>query len=217
MHAPEAAILAAFDLDTLPVGVTLTPRYNIAPSQDVAIIRGDGGPRRLGLARWGLVPGWSKEARPRYSTINARIESVAEKPAYRVPYKRRRCLVPADGFYEWQQTADGKVPFHICRQDRRVFAFAGLWDHWSDDDEAFDSCAIITAPASGVMAGLHSRMPVILAPAAWDTWLDPAVTDPLAVAPPDLAASVADDLTAWPVSTRVNSPRHDDAQCMAAG
>ena len=215
LHTPEAEILAAFDIDTLPVGVSLAPRFNIAPSQDVAIIRSDDGRRRLGLARWGLVPGWSKEARPRYSTINARIESVAEKPAYRVPYRRKRCLVPADGFYEWQQTADGKVPHHICMQEHKVFAFAGLWDHWSDEHESFDSCVIITAPASGLMAGLHTRMPVILAPAVYDTWLDPAVTDPAVIAP-CLAAAAEPRLTAWPVTTRVNSPRHDDADCLDA-
>ncbi len=156
LHAAEAEILAAFDIDTLPVGVRLAPRYNIAPSQDVAIIRVTDDHRTLSQARWGLVPGWSKEAKTRYATINARMESVAEKPAYRVPFRRKRCLVPADGFYEWQAAADGKVPYHICMQDRGVFAFAGLWDHWHDDREAFDSCVIITAPASGMMADLHT-------------------------------------------------------------
>ncbi|MGB5260697.1 MAG: SOS response-associated peptidase [Gammaproteobacteria bacterium] len=213
LFASDADILAAFDIDSLPVGVSLVPRYNIAPSQDIAIVRSDDTGHHLGLARWGLVPGWSKEAKTRYATINARMESVADKPAYRAPFRRKRCLVPADGFYEWQQTADGKIPHYICRQDRQVFAFAGLWDHWSDEAESFDSCVIITAPASGLMADLHSRMPVILAPAAYATWLDPALTAPGEIAA-CLASSPAAELTAWPVSTRVNSPKHDEPHCL---
>jgi putative SOS response-associated peptidase YedK len=213
LHAPEASVLDAFDIDSLPVGVSLLPRYNIAPSQDIAIVRMDKDRRHLGLARWGLVPGWSREAKPRYSTINARAESVADKPAYRASFRRRRCLVPADGFYEWQQTADGKLPHYICRQDRSVFAFAGLWDHWSGEAESFDSCVIITAPASGLMADLHSRMPVILAPAMYDTWLDPALMEPGEIGG-CLAASPAAQLSAWPVSTFVNSPQHDAPHCL---
>lgn len=214
LHAPEADILDAFDIESLPVGVTFAPRYNIAPSQDVAVVRADGRRRHLGLARWGLVPGWSKEARPRYSTINARAESVADKPAYRTPFRRKRCLVPADGFYEWQQTADARVPHYICRQDRKVFAFAALWDHWSGDDDAFDSCVIITAPASGIMKELHARMPVILDPADYAAWLDPDITDPGAIAPCLDTTAPTSQLTAWPVSTRVNSPKHEDPRCL---
>jgi putative SOS response-associated peptidase YedK len=213
LHTPEAEILDAFDIDALPVGIRLSPRFNIAPSQDVAVIRADNGQRRLGLARWGLVPGWSKEARPRYSTINARLESVAEKPAYRVPYRRKRCLVPADGFYEWQHGKNGKIPHHICMQDRGVFAFAGLWDHWEDGSEAFDSCVIITTAASGVMTQVHARMPVILDPANYAAWLDPALTEPRDITP-CLAASPAGHLTAQPVSNYVNSPAHDDPGCL---
>ena len=208
-------ILAAFDIDTLPRGFTLAPRYNIAPSQDIAIIRTDQQQRYIGPARWGLVPAWSKEARPRYSTINSRIESVAEKPAYRVPFRRRRCLIPADGFYEWAQRPEGKIPHFICRQDRQVLAFAGLWDQWSGDDDAFDSCVIITAPARGVMQSLHSRMPVILESGAWERWLDPACTVPDEVAA-RLVPAPADSLTAWPVSTWVNSPAHDAPRCLEA-
>ena len=213
LHASEADILAAFDIDTLPVGFTLAPRYNIAPSQDIAIVRADESARSIGPARWGLVPGWSKEERPRYSTINARVESVAGKPAYRVPYRRRRCLVPADGFYEWAQQAGNKIPHYICRRDRHVFAFAGLWDHWSGESTAFDSCVILTRPARGIMQPLHARMPVIIDPTCWDRWLDPALTSPQ-----DIGASLVDidpdELTAWPVSTRVNSPAHEDPSCL---
>ncbi len=213
LHTPADEVLAAFDLDTLPTGYRLVPRYNIAPSQDIAIVRTDGARRQIGPARWGLVPGWSKEARPRYATINARIESVADKPAYRVPFRRKRCLIPADGFYEWVTRDGGKIPYHICRQDRRVFAFAGLWDHWSDEDDAFDSCVIITAPAQGVMLPLHARMPVILEPSSWDDWLDPAVTDPVEIAA-RLTPASTEQFTAWPVSSRVNSPANDAPGCL---
>ena len=213
LHAPPAEILSAFDIDRLPPGVRLEPHYNIAPSRNIAIIRTSGGHRALSLARWGLVPGWSKLAKPRYSTINARIESVADKPAYRVPFRRKRCLVPADGFYEWQQGEHGKVPYHVCRPDQGVFAFAGLWDHWEDDHESFDSCVIITTPAAGVMVGIHARMPVILDPGAYAAWLDPARTEPGEITP-CLAASPAVQLTAWPVSNRVNSPTHNDEHCL---
>lgn len=213
LHTPVDEVLAAFDIDTLPTGFRLAPRYNIAPSQEIAIVRTDGSRRQLGPARWGLVPSWSKEARPRYATINARIESVADKPAYRLPFRRKRCLIPADGFFEWVSEDGGKIPYHICRQDHRVFAFAGLWDHWSDNDEAFDSCVIITAPAAGVMIPLHTRMPVILDPSAWDGWLDPAVTDPAEITS-RLSPVTTGQFTAWPVSTWVNSPDHDAPRCI---
>ena len=213
LHSPADEVLAAFDIDTLPTGFRLAPRYNIAPSQEIAIVRADGARRQLGPARWGLVPGWSKEARPRYATINARIESVADKPAYRVPFRRKRCLIPADGFFEWVSEDGAKVPYHICRQDRRVFAFAGLWDRWSNKEDSFDSCVIITAPAEGVMAPLHARMPVILEPSAWDGWLDPAMTDPAEINA-RLTPASTEQFTAWPVSTWVNSPAHESPRCL---
>ena len=215
LFASADEILEAFDIDSLPVGVSLAPRYNIAPSQDIAIVREDDRGRHLSLARWGLVPSWSKEAKPRYATINARVESVADKPAYRLPFRRKRCLVPADGFYEWQQQAAGKIPHFICRPDRRVFAFAGLWDHWSGDEASFDSCVLLTAPAAGLMTDLHARMPVILPDSAYDTWLDPTIQDP-AVLTDCLVTPPAPDLTAWPVSSHVNSPKHDDPRCVEA-
>ena len=215
LFASPDEILEAFDIDTLPVGVSLGPRYNIAPSQDIAIVREDGRGRHLGSARWGLVPGWSKEPRPRYATINARVESVADKPAYRAPFRRKRCLVPADGFYEWQQQAAGKVPHFICQEDRSVFAFAGLWDHWPGEADSFDSCVILTTPATGLMTDLHARMPVILAKSAYETWLDPNIQDAETLHQ-CLSDCPAPSLIAWPVSTHVNSPKHDDPRCVDA-
>ena len=139
LHTPAAQIRESFNLPDLPAR-ELKPRYNIAPNQDVAIIRDTGTGREMVMARWGLIPGWSKESRTKYSTINARIESVAEKPTYRTPFKRRRCLIPADGFYEWKQDAGNKVPHHIRMQDGKVFAFAGLWDYWEGEGDSIESC-----------------------------------------------------------------------------
>ncbi len=169
--------------------------------------------RELRMARWGLVPGWSKEARPKYSTINARAESVAEKPTYRAAFRHKRCLIPADGFYEWQKTGDKKIPHYIRMQDESVFAFAGLWEHWEGEQASFDSCAIITLPASGVMATIHSRMPAIIAVDDYDAWLDAGITDKADIMP-QLASSLSDQLQAYAVSSHVNSPKNTDARCI---
>ena len=138
LHTPESQIREAFNLEhTEPLG--LNPSYNIAPSQSIPIIRDSETNREMVMARWGLIPGWSKESKTKYSTINARIESVAAKPTYRTPFKRQRCLIPADGFYEWKQVEGNKVPHHIRLKDGKVFAFAGLWDHWEGDGETLES------------------------------------------------------------------------------
>jgi putative SOS response-associated peptidase YedK len=210
LHTPEAEILQSFDVAP---AVRLVPRYNITPSQEIPVVRVHGNGRELALARWGLVPGWSKQARPKYSTINARVESVAGKPTYRAAFKHRRCLIPADGFYEWQQAGDKKVPHYIHMQDESVFAFAGLWEHWHGEEGAFDSCAIITVPASGIMAAIHSRMPAIIAAADYDAWLDTDRSDTSAIMPL-LEMSSSDQLQAYAVSTYVNSPQHTDARCI---
>ena len=165
------------------------------------------------LARWGLVPSWSKESKSKYSTINARIESVADKPTYRTPFKRRRCLIPADGFYEWQQVAGKKVPHHICMKDGKVFAFAGLWDHWEGEGKTLDSCTIIVMPSNEVMRPIHERMPAIIAPAHYDLWLDSRVTDKQEIMQ-YLTSAPSSQLTAYPVSTWVNSPKNNDERCI---
>ena len=211
LHTPQAEILQAFDVASN--GVTLVPRYNITPSQDIPVVRAGDDGRELALARWGLVPGWSKEARPKYSTINARLESVAEKPTYRAAFRHKRCLIPADGFYEWHKTGDKKVPHYIRMQDESVFAFAGLWEHWEGEQETFDSCAIITLPASGVMATIHTRMPAIIAAHDYDAWLNTGMTDKHDIMQ-QLGSSVSDRLEAYTVSNHVNSPKHTDARCI---
>lgn len=213
LHTPQAEILQAFDVTAN--GVTLVPRYNITPSQDIPVVRAADDGRELALARWGLVPGWSKEARPKYSTINARVESVAEKPTYRMAFRHKRCLVPADGFYEWQKRGDKKVPHYIRMQDESVFAFAGLWEHWEGEQEAFDSCAIITLPASGIMTTIHTRMPAIIAAHDYDAWLDTNITEKPDIMP-KLASALSGHLQAYAVSSYVNSPKNTDARCIEA-
>ena len=212
LHTPESRIREAFNLEhTEPLG--LNPRFNIAPSQDIPIVRDtDTGPE-MTLARWGLVPSWSKESKSKYSTINARIESVAEKPTYRTPFKRRRCLIPADGFYEWKVVNGNKVPHHIRMKDGKVFAFAGLWDHWEGEDCSIESCTIIVMPSNEVMRPIHERMPAIIAPAHYDWWLDSRVTDKQEIMQ-YLTSAPSSQLTAYPVSTWVNSPRNDDERCI---
>ena len=210
LHAPEAGILQAFDVAP---GAGLVPRYNITPSQAIPVVRDSGTGRELTLARWGLVPGWSKQAQPKYSTINARVESVAEKPAYRTAFKHRRCLIPADGFFEWQQAGDKKVPHYIHLPDDSVFAFAGLWEHWQGEEGSFDSCAIITLPARGLMATIHNRMPAIIAADDYTAWLDTTLHDKREIMPL-LGSSSSDQLEAYAVSSYVNSPQHTDARCI---
>lgn len=212
LHTPEPRIREAFHLEQAePLG--LVPRFNIAPSQDIPIVRDAGAGPEMVLARWGLVPGWSETPRTRYSTINARIETVAEKPAYRAPFRRRRCLIPADGFYEWKTVNGNKMPHYIHRRDGRVFAFAGLWDRWEGEDGRMDSCVIIVMPANEVMRPLHARMPAIIAPAHYDQWIDPGMTDRQDIMG-YLSPEQASDLTAYPVGRWVNAPQHDDERCI---
>jgi len=212
LHTPEARIRERFGLEhTQPAG--LMPRYNIAPGQDVSIIRDTGSGPVLAMARWGLVPHWSKEPQTKYSTINARIETVAEKPAYREPFKHRRCLIPADGFYEWKIVNGHKIPHHIRMRDGDVFAFAGLWDRWEGDGERLDSCSIIVMPANEIMRPLHERMPAIIAPAHYDWWLDARITEQAELMQ-YLNSAPSSMLKPYPVSPWVNIPQHDDARCM---
>jgi len=211
LHTPASVILQAFDVAS--DNVELVPRYNITPSQDIPVVRAGDDGRELAMARWGLVPGWSKDARPKYSTINARVESVAEKPTYRAAFRHKRCLIPADGFYEWQKRGDRKIPHYIRMQDESVFAFAGLWEHWQGEQEVFDSCAIITLPANGVMTTIHTRMPAIIAAHDYDAWLDTGITDKTDIMP-QLVSTMSGQLQAYAVSSYVNSPKNTDARCI---
>ena len=163
---PDQAQLA-FDLLRAP---EWEPRFNIAPTQSVLAIRQTDEGRLASAMRWGLIPSWSKEPRTKFPLINARAETVATQPSFRSSFKRKRCLVPATGFYEWTGPKGGKQPHHITVGDGEPFAFAGLWDSWHDE---LESCTILTCEANALMAPLHDRMPVILPRDAWDLWLDP--------------------------------------------
>ena len=212
LKTPEAQIREAFNLGNAePIG--LSPRYNIAPSQDIPIIRDAKSGHELVLAKWGLVPHWSKEPKTKYSTINARIETVAEKSTYRSSFKRRRCLIPADGFYEWKVINGKKIPHYIRMQDSDVFAFAGIWDRWEGENETLVSCSIIVKPANEVIKPLHERMPAIIAPAHYDLWLDPRITDKAEIME-YLNSAPSGSLKFYPISTRVNSPKNDDDRCI---
>jgi putative SOS response-associated peptidase YedK len=212
LQTPESKIRQAFHL---PIGeqLGLTPRYNIAPSQFIPIVRNNDSEHKLALAKWGLVPHWSKEPKTKYSTINARIETVAEKPTYRTPFKSQRCLIPADGFYEWKLINGHKIPHYIRMRTGGVFAFAGIWDRWEGDGEVLDSCSIIVMPASDVMKPIHQRMPAIIAPAHYDLWLDSRVTDKDEIMG-YLTSAPSDQLRFYPISPWVNSPQHDDERCI---
>lgn len=213
LSAPGDVIAEIFALAHVP---DLRPRWNIAPTQDAAVVRaGDDGARRLDLLRWGLVPFWAKEASIGNRMINARSETAHEKASFKHPLRRRRCLVPADGFYEWRKTTDGKVPTRIQRRDGRPLALAGLWERWSrGPGEPLETFTILTTSPNALLAPVHDRMPVVLAPEDWQLWLDPTQQDVARLAPLMVACSDA-ELETFAVSRRVNSPANDDAECAA--
>lgn len=189
--------------------VKLGPRYNIAPSQTIPIIRelADGS-LVLAPARWGLIPFWAKDEKISSRMINARAETLAEKPAYRAAYKKRRCLIPADGFFEWQKKkSTRKQPFYIHLKNNRPLAFAGLWEIWQGGEGEVISTTIVTTFANTLVGGLHDRMPLIVRPDTRRGWLDlnsDPIHDPHFTDPYD-----PDEMEAWPVSTAVNIPGHD--------
>ena len=212
LQAPEMLIRKAFNLRNA-VQLNLQPRYNIAPSQDISIIRDAEEGHALTLARWGLIPHWSKEPKTKYSTINARIETVAEKPTYRTPFRSRRCLIPADGFYEWKMVNGHKIPHYIHMRKGGVFAFAGIWDRWEGNGETLDSCSIIVMPSNEVMKPLHERMPAIIAPTHYDLWLDPRITEKDEIMG-FLNSAPSGSLKYYPISPWVNLPKHNDERCI---
>lgn len=206
------------DFFAMEIGPKLIPRYNIAPTQPVPAIRvrKDTGARRLELLYWGLVPQWAKDPSIGNRMINARSETAANKPAYRAAMKYRRCLLPSDGFYEWEKREDGTKQPHLVRMaDGEPFALAGLWEQWQDEEgNELDSCTVLTTEANEMMAELHHRMPVILPREAWDRWLDPGEQHAKAVQPL-LRPFPSELMTHHPVSPHVNNPRHEDPQCIA--
>lgn len=211
LHTPARDWVERFGVQAT---LDLSPRFNVAPGQEIPVIRESVQSRELTMLRWGLIPSWAKDPDTGYRMINARAETVASKPAFRVPFRRHRCLIPADGFYEWQSHPGGKRPYYIRRGDGQVFAFAGLWDHWKGaDDEAIESCTILVTRANAVIEPIHDRMPVILAPEDYGLWLDvrkfqaerlEALLQPL----------LFPSLEAFAVSAYVNKPVNDDPHCL---
>ncbi len=212
LATPGDVIAQQFALAATP---SLTARYNIAPTQEVPAVRAaQGGARELAMMKWGLVPRWAEDPSIGNRLINARSETVAEKPAFRSAFKRQRCLVLADGFYEWQKVGAGaKQPFHIRLAGGGPFAFAGLWEHWQKEGQTVESCTLLTTGPNGLMAPIHDRMPVILDPAEYELWLDPRQTD-RARLEPLLDSFPAEGMEAWPVSRLVNSPGNDSPRCI---
>jgi putative SOS response-associated peptidase YedK len=208
--SPTEAIQKLFQVPERP---NLPPRYNVAPTQEVPAVRlGEDGARHLALLRWGLIPFWAKDAMIGNRLINARAESAATKPAFRAAFKARRCLVVADGFYEWkkpEKKGAAKQPYRATLKGGGPFGFAGLWERWNDPEtqSTVESCTILTTDANPLLADIHERMPVIVDPADFDTWLDASVAVERAEAllKPFPAAKMA----VYPVSTRVNSVAND--------
>ncbi|MFN0021559.1 MAG: SOS response-associated peptidase [Pirellulaceae bacterium] len=196
----------------------VTPRFNIAPTQLVFAIRAnpDGTGRQAAALRWGLVPSWAKDLKIGAKSINARGETVAVKPMFRAALKRRRCLVIADGYYEWRASGKVKQPYHFRYEDQRPFAFAGLWECWrglEGNDPPLETCTIITTAARGIAAELHERMPVIITPSDYDLWIGPQSLD-AAQLNALLNPLQQDDVVPVPVSTLVNSVRNDRPECL---
>jgi len=201
---------ALVDFFELGQAMGLQPRYNIAPSQDVAVVRETGGGRALSMLRWGLIPSWAKDPKIGYRMINARAETVAEKPSFRVALRRRRCLIPATGFYEWKVVPGGKQPYNIQLGHGRIFAFAGLWERW----QGVESCTIIVTEANKAISAIHDRMPVILDPSDYKAWLDPQLQD-TALLQPLLQPCPPGWINSYPVSPLVGNPKNDGPECVA--
>ena len=193
----------------------LRPRYNIAPTQPVAVVANDG-KHQVDFYIWGLIPSWAKDPEIGNRMINARAESLAEKPSFRSAFRRRRCLVLADGFYEWKQEQNSnlKTPLYIQLKSKQPFSFAGLWENWnSPDGSQVYSCTIITTAANELIQTFHSRMPVILPEKSYSTWLSPQEFEPRQLEPL-LLPYPASEMVAYPVSRRVNSPANDLPECV---
>lgn len=185
------------------------PRYNIAPTYDVLACRAMPAGKELALLHWGLIPAWAEDNKIGYRTINARAETVAVKPAYRSAFQHRRCLIAADGFYEWRPGKPRKQPYYIRMKEGKPFAFAGLWERWEPEGaEAVDSCTIIVTTANDLVSQIHDRMPVLLAPQDYELWLDPEVHDPEKVISL-LKPYPENEMEAYPVSFSVNSPKNE--------
>lgn len=212
LSTPGEAVAELLELETAP---ELVPRYNIAPTQESVVVRQAGERRALDRLRWGLVPYWAETPGTGSRMINARSESAAEKPAFRASLRRRRCLIPADGFFEWRRLPGGRQPYLFRLLSGGPFAFAGLWDRWvPHSGEPIESFTILTTRPNELTAAVHDRMPVILSPRDHRLWLDPRMQSPHRLEPL-LRPYPADEMTVYPVSPVVNRPANDLPECVA--
>ncbi|MGG4104473.1 SOS response-associated peptidase [Paenibacillus lautus] len=216
-------LMTRYLIDPESVSPFHIPRYNIAPTQMVTAIINDGSTNRIGQLQWGLVPSWAKDASAGAKMINARSETLEDKPAYRMPFYRKRCLIPADGFYEWQKNGNGKQPFRISLKNGEIFSMAGLYDTWiTPSGDKLSTCTVITTEPNQLMASIHNRMPVILRPADEALWLERQMSSHTNEGSLSLLQSLkellrpypAEDMQAIPVSTTVNSVKNDTEDCI---
>jgi putative SOS response-associated peptidase YedK len=209
--ATEQQIIDHFGLRSLPAH---NPDYNIPPGQKIlSIVQLENGGNKAVNLHWGLIPPWAKDRAISNRLVNARAETLAEKPSFKNAYRHRRCLIPATGFFEWQSTQSGKHPYHIHKPDNALFAFGGIWEHWEHDQETVYSCAIITTVANNKIAPIHDRMPVIITPNDYNHWLSKKIT---VIEMADFLASDAyREMLVTPISTRINNPLHNDESCLS--
>lgn len=209
--ATKPQIMEHFSLPRLP---DYQPDYNIPPGQKIlSVVRLEDGSNKAVNLHWGLIPSWTKDRKISSRLINARAETLAQKPSFRKAYQHRRCLIPATGFFEWQTTETGKHPYHIHQPERALFAFAGLWEHWEHKQETVYSCTVITTAANDKIAIIHDRMPVIIPPDYYNRWLD--ITNTSVEMADFMANDAYSTFQLTPISTRVNNPLHNDEGCLA--
>jgi putative SOS response-associated peptidase YedK len=209
-----AAIAGKFGIDPTTQAIHSAPRYNVAPTQPVAAVLRNG-ETHLDVLRWGLIPSWAKDESIGARMINARAETLTEKPSFKGLLRSKRCMILADGFFEWKQEHEGKTPMFITMADSQPFAFAGLWDSWkSPSGEPLRTCTIITTQPNDLVATIHDRMPAILLPEAYESWLDPSNKDEQSLSR-WLAPYPAEAMTARPVSRLVNDPKNDRPEILA--
>jgi len=208
--ATAEQVIGAFQLQRPP---RYESSYNIHPGQKILnIVQLEDKSHKAVNLLWGLIPSWSKDTKISGHLINARVETVNEKPSFRAAYKQRRCLIPATGFYEWRKLDDGKQAYHIFRQDRQLFAFAGLWEYWEHDAETIYSCTIITTAANALMRPIHERMPIIIARQNYSAWLDKRQS--FVGLQQLLQTDAYEGMSILPVSDWVNNPQHNDKKCL---
>lgn len=208
LFPPPESVKKHFHLSVAP---EIQVDYNIHPGSDILAVMPEA---KAELLHWGLIPFWAKDRKMSYNLINARLETIADKPSFRAAFKQRHVIIPATGYYEWRPIENGtKQAYHITRPDQAVFGFAGLWEHWQQGEEAVNSCTIITTGANEKMQDIHSRMPVILEPIDYEQWLQLNQTKEslLALLASD---SAYDDMEAIPISNFVNNPRHNGPECI---